>query len=307
MIAFLILHYKNEKETIACVESIQNLYAMQHEIEIVIVDNGSQNGSTEILHQKYVEDERIKIIDVPENMGFSGGNNVGFSALKKYHNLEFLVVCNSDVIFIQNDFIEKIQDNYEQTQFDILGPDIYKVQKDKKKSTSPLYKRIANLTVLDDTEQVFRTRLSAIEAGEKSWEKIKMTYPSMKIGIRYGLFCVLKKVYEVGNNWFPRQKENVILQGACLIFSAHYMAVHEKLFEPETFLYYEEAILYARAQMEGLKLVYAPSLKVWHKEGGSTNVEQGRIERYEKHLVNRLAAIKICKEYIGANQSEQTR
>ena len=85
------------------------------------------------------------------------------------------------------------------------------------------------------------------------------------------------------------------------------MAVHEKLFEPETFLYYEEAILYARAQMEGLKLVYAPSLKVWHKEGGSTNVEQGRIERYEKHLVNRLAAIKICKEYIGANQSEQTR
>ena len=124
-----------------------------------------------------------------------------------------------------------------------------------------------------------------------------MTYPSMKIGIRYGLFCVLKKVYEVGNNWFPRQKENVILQGACLIFSAHYMAVHEKLFEPETFLYYEEAILYARA----------PSLKVWHKEGGSTNVEQGRIERYEKHLVNRLAAIKICKEYIGANQSEQTR
>lgn len=85
------------------------MYAMQHEIEIVIVDNGSQNGSTEILHQKYVEDERIKIIDVPENMGFSGGNNVGFSALKKYHNLEFLVVCNSDVIFIQNDFIEKFR------------------------------------------------------------------------------------------------------------------------------------------------------------------------------------------------------
>ena len=144
MIAFLILHYKNEKETIACVESIQNLYAMQHEIEIVIVDNGSQNGSTEILHQKYVEDERIKIIDVPENMGFSGGNNVGFSALKKYHNLEFLVVCNSDVIFIQNDFIEKIQDNYEQTQFDILGPDIYKVQKDKKKSINMAYKITRN-------------------------------------------------------------------------------------------------------------------------------------------------------------------
>ena len=307
MIAFLILHYKNEKETIACVESIQNLHAEHNKIEIVIVDNGSRDDSTKILHQKYAKDEQVKIVDVPENLGFSGGNNVGFSALKKRNNLDFLVVCNSDVVFTQKDFIEKIQGKYEQTQFDILGPDIYKIQKGKKKSTSPLYRRIANLTVLDDTERVFQSRLSAIEAGEKSWGKIKTTYPSMKIGVRYSMFCVLKKVYEIGNNYFPRQKDGAILQGACLIFSARYIAVHEKLFEPETFLYYEEAILYTRARAEGLKLVYAPSLKVWHKEGGSTNVDQGRIERYEKHLVNRLAAIKICKEYIGANQSEQTR
>lgn len=307
MIAFLILHYKNEKETIDCVESIRRLDTAQNNIEIVIVDNGSKNHSTEVLHNKYAEDEKIEIIEVPENLGFSGGNNVGFSMLKKCRDLDFLIVCNSDVIFTQSDFIERIQCNYRQTRFDILGPDIYKIQKGKKKSTSPIYKMIANSTVLEDTERVFQSRLSAIKSGERSWRRIKMTYPSIRIGVRYCLYCMKKKIYEIANDLFPRQKENVILQGACLIFSNHYIVEHEKLFEPETFLYYEEAILYARAQAEGLKLVYDPSLKVWHKEGGSTNVEQGRIERYERHLKNRLAAIKIYQAYVSANQSEQIR
>ena len=44
---FVILHYKTEKDTIECIESIKKL--SYKNIEIVIVDNGSQNGTGENL------------------------------------------------------------------------------------------------------------------------------------------------------------------------------------------------------------------------------------------------------------------
>jgi len=57
--------------------------------EVIVVDNGSRDGSVEFLRTNY---PLVKIVALPRNMRFTGGNNAGFQAAK-----------NDVVIFLNND------------------------------------------------------------------------------------------------------------------------------------------------------------------------------------------------------------
>ena len=90
-IAFVILHYKNLKDTIECIESIQKIDA-KNETKIIVVDNHSLDKSEEKILRKYT----IDLILLKENMGFAKGNNAGCKfAIEKY-NPDFLCVINKN-------------------------------------------------------------------------------------------------------------------------------------------------------------------------------------------------------------------
>jgi GT2 family glycosyltransferase len=46
-------------------------------IEIILVDNGSRDGSAEYVLERYRD---VKVVSLPENIGFAGGNNAGIRA-----------------------------------------------------------------------------------------------------------------------------------------------------------------------------------------------------------------------------------
>jgi GT2 family glycosyltransferase len=51
-------------------------------VEIILVDNGSQDGSAEYVRERYAA---VRVVSLPENLGFAGGNNAGIrSASGKY-------------------------------------------------------------------------------------------------------------------------------------------------------------------------------------------------------------------------------
>ena len=56
--AFVILHYYTVEDTINCVKSIKELENYEN-VEIVIVDNASPNGSGKEIKEKYENDEKI--------------------------------------------------------------------------------------------------------------------------------------------------------------------------------------------------------------------------------------------------------
>ena len=58
--------------------------------EIIVVDNGSTDGSAEFMREHFPE---VKVLALPENLGFGGGSNAGFRAAAN----DIVVLLNSDM------------------------------------------------------------------------------------------------------------------------------------------------------------------------------------------------------------------
>jgi GT2 family glycosyltransferase len=61
-------------------------------LEIIVVDNGSTDGSRELLRSRY--GPRITLIESPVNLGFAGGNNLGIRAAKG----AYVALLNNDAV-----------------------------------------------------------------------------------------------------------------------------------------------------------------------------------------------------------------
>jgi GT2 family glycosyltransferase len=71
-----------------CLDSI--LYQEDAGLEIIVVDNGSRDGSVEFLGSRYAG--KIRLIELPSNEGWSGGNNKGIESARG----EYVLLLNND-------------------------------------------------------------------------------------------------------------------------------------------------------------------------------------------------------------------
>ncbi|MCM1174345.1 MAG: glycosyltransferase [Blautia sp.] len=275
---FVILHYNAIEETEKCIESIQRM-ENQDEIAIVIVDNASPNGTGRQLAVKYGDEKTIYILLRESNDGFSRGNNDGCQYAVDKWNPSFLIVANNDVEFIQPDFTKRIEEEYQKSRFDILGPDIFnpetRIHQSPMSIEPPDKKRINKTIVLN-------------------WCMIAL-YPLMH--------PVMKKYFQKAESKgvetnYRNYQENICLMGACLIYAQKYIKVRRKIFEPETRFFYEENIQTLWCRRHGKKMVYQPELKVWHMEGRATETIANEKERMRFYMRNILEAAKIYRKVL---------
>ncbi len=123
MIGFVILNYKAYEEAAACAVSILKTQTYP-DIQIVIVDNGSGNDSVEQLKARFCGEERVHIIAAEKNLGFAQGNNLGIAYAREHFAPDFVVAANSDIIFEQPDYCQKLFEIYRRKPFAVLGGDI---------------------------------------------------------------------------------------------------------------------------------------------------------------------------------------
>ena len=250
MLTFVILHYKNIKDTIDCLKSIKKLNN-QDKISIVVVDNNSLQDIDKDKILKFTSD----LILLDENMGFAKGNNKGCSyAINKYHH-DYLCVINNDIIINQKDFLKKIEDTYQKTYFDILGPKIITNSGD---SVNPFY-------AYEDIEEI-EQKINYSKKIIKIYSNI--IYRSL---LKVYIFVkhLVKKPKKLENG--SEAKFNVALHGCALIFSKKYYKKYKDVFYNETFLYHEEEFLNYRRIHDNLITYYNNDLEVFHKEGSSLN------------------------------------
>lgn len=95
LVSVVVLAYNNLEFTRACLSSIE-LYSDYRNLEVIVVDNASSDGSVEFL-RAWVEQpspagHRRRLLLNEANLGFAAGNNIGLAAA---HG-EVLVLLNND-------------------------------------------------------------------------------------------------------------------------------------------------------------------------------------------------------------------
>ena len=73
IVSVVIVNWNGKHLLAECLDSLVGQRNIR-DVEIILVDNGSQDGSAEFVQGHY---QNIKVIGLPENIGFAGGNNAG--------------------------------------------------------------------------------------------------------------------------------------------------------------------------------------------------------------------------------------
>jgi len=100
-VAVILLNWNSFDHSSNCIQSLQ--LCDYPNFEIILVDNGSMDGSGNLLKAKFPE---IILIASPTNEGFAAGNNRGFSYAIE-NQFTYAMMLNNDV-FVEPDFISKL-------------------------------------------------------------------------------------------------------------------------------------------------------------------------------------------------------
>ena len=80
--------------------------------EIIVVDNGSEDGSAEFLREHFPS---VRVLALDRNLGFGGGSNAGFRAAKN----DIVVLLNSDMR-VERDFLAPLLEAFtDETVFSV--------------------------------------------------------------------------------------------------------------------------------------------------------------------------------------------
>lgn len=257
-VSFVILHFKSYELTKKCVESIiKNI--QYNNYSIVVVDNGPDNDSGIQLREEYREHVEVHVIFTGYNLGFAKGNNAGYAYARNKLCADYVIAANNDTIFLQKDFVMRILAEYKKSVYYVLGPDI---------------------ETLDKVHQnPYRTEVMSVEGAKRWLHKRKLLTLYLKLDNKFQIrnhigfvnrYLMRKDEKNQKNIVHNRRQENVVLKGACIVFSPSYLAQSLYAFYPETYMYCEEDILAYQCVSLGRKMVYFPDVTVVHAEGQST-------------------------------------
>ena len=111
----IILNWNNWSDSLECLESLEN--NDYHNYQVVIIDNGSKE-------KPQAPSPEIKIIYNKENLGFSGGNNMGIKYALE-NGADYVLLLNDDTIAAP-DFLSRLVEAGESDEkIGAVGPKIY--------------------------------------------------------------------------------------------------------------------------------------------------------------------------------------
>jgi GT2 family glycosyltransferase len=255
-VGIVVLNYRNYADTINCVRS---LLAIEYgNTETVIVDNDSQNDSlghvsgylreSGVPHFRLSEGEletaaarreSVFLVQASSNRGYAAGNNVGIRLLLQ-RGAAYILILNNDTL-VEPGFLAPLLEYLETHQtVGAAGP----------------------LTL--DTQ------------GDINWMCARRRPVVGDFFFRLGIG---RKLFP-NNHWIRRDtyeheypfadaKEVEILSGSCMLLRASFL-LDIGLLDENTFLFYEEIILYERLKTAGLTSVLVPASRIVHKHAQSS-------------------------------------
>ena len=104
LVSVIVLNWNGERVVGRCLRSVQS--QTYRPLEIIVVDNASTDGSVGLIRKEFPD---VKLIRNDKNLGFGGGNNVGFQA----SGGRYVMILNNDA-WLDARCIEELKRSIEQ-------------------------------------------------------------------------------------------------------------------------------------------------------------------------------------------------
>lgn len=259
MVGIVILNYNDWKTTVSCIDSI--LAVNTYPVKIVVVDNASTDDSSKSLElylsENFHDDfsvnpelgilKKFTLVLSKKNGGYAQGNNLGINYLDHDSEINYVMILNSDVLFIE-DVIETLVSKIDSTpDAGLVSPLLY-----CKDRTTIDYncarQNISNRFLIEIFlfhYHDFGGRIRKHRDGCKILKKdpSKIHEDLLPIELPSGSCMLIKKDVFKEINWF----------------------------DPNTFLYFEENILYKRLLKIGKQNYICPQVSCVHLGAQSTS------------------------------------
>lgn len=222
----IIIHNYNTKNLLK--QSVKQIKEMNVGVdyEIIVVDSNSCDGSAEMMRKFYPQ---TTLIHAKENLGFNKGNNLGIkNAAGKY-----ILIINTDIIFICEDAIKKMFDFMESnSDVALVGPQVLNSDKTIQRSAMRFHKIW--------TPFCRRTFIGNMDCGKKELRRFEMS------------------------DWEHNETKDVDwIFGACMM--ARKNAIDEEgMLDENLFLYFGDTDWARRFWKAGWKVYYVVDAKVAH-------------------------------------------
>lgn len=258
-VAVIVLNYNNFKDTIECIESIQNLNNTPG--AIIIVDNFSKDNSVneikKFLLNTNVDIDKFYILQLNSNEGYSKGNNEGIKFIKDIKKIKSYWILNNDTIVDKYSLDKLCLRMNQENKPSIIGSTIVHAHDMKTLQCASGYCSI--LKIAFD-----KPLLSGIKINDL-----------LNVNARN----IEKKIsYVIGASFF-----------------IHADVLKIGYLREDFFLYAEEMEYCIRAKKHGIPLLWAKDSIVYHKEGGTTKASSSsyRFPEWVDYLMlrNRIRVI----------------
>ncbi|MCL5256623.1 MAG: glycosyltransferase family 2 protein [Chloroflexi bacterium] len=238
-------------------------------LELIMVDNGSADGSVEFVRQEFPS---VRIIENGANLGFAAANN---RAIRE-SNSRYILLVNTDVVVLPG-ALETMREFLE------LHPDVGVVG----------CKVLNPDGSLQLSGKTFPDPVAAFYIGLG----IHRILPDSKITDRY---------YLPVQSYESRQEVDHV-SGSCMMVNRAATG-RVGLFDENFFLYCEDVDWCTRIRAAGFKIFYLPEAQIIHYKGGSSAKESTRMIReyhrsawyfYKKHYAGASSTLLTAVMFIG--------
>lgn len=100
-VAIILVNWNGLMVTKQCLDTLRSI--QYRSFQVIVVDNASSDGSADILRNEYPE---VVVISAGSNLGFAGGNNLGFRYAFQY-KFSYILMLNNDTI-VEADFLDHL-------------------------------------------------------------------------------------------------------------------------------------------------------------------------------------------------------
>ncbi len=237
----VILNWNRKDDTLECLESIRGLKVKDYNLSVIVVDNGSTDGSVNALQGIRLGNAEYRLVTSTQNLGFAAGNNIGIKyALES--GADYVMLLNNDTVVDKNLVLELLKVSKSDENVGIVSPKIYfakgfEFHKDR-------YKK----------NQLGKVIWYA--GGKMDWANV------------YGKN---RGVDEVNSSKFSKVEEIDFATGACMFLNALCLK-KVGMFDERYFMYLEDVDLSLRIKRKKWKALYAPKAILWHKVAQSSGI-----------------------------------